>query len=45
VALPPKLAAEMHRVIRSARIVLVAGRVERGRWYRSLLVGGQQPFA
>jgi hypothetical protein len=37
VAFPPRLAAEMHRVIRGARVVLVAGRVERVRWYRSRL--------
>jgi DNA polymerase III alpha subunit len=37
VALPPKLAAEMHRVICSARAVAVAGRVERVLWYRSVL--------
>jgi error-prone DNA polymerase len=37
IALPPKVAAEMYRVIRSARVVAVAGRVERVRWYRSLL--------
>jgi hypothetical protein len=27
----------MHRVIQNARVVAVAGRVERVRWYRSLL--------
>jgi error-prone DNA polymerase len=37
VALPPRLADQMHRVIRDSRIVLVAGRVERVRWYRSVL--------
>lgn len=37
VALPPRLAERLHRVIRSARVVSVAGRVERVRWYRSLL--------
>jgi error-prone DNA polymerase len=37
VALPPHLAEQMHRVIRSARVVAVAGHVERVRWYRSLL--------
>jgi error-prone DNA polymerase len=37
VALPPRLAAEMHRVIRGSRAVVVSGRVERVRWYRSLL--------
>ena len=36
VALPPKLAAEMHRLLRGARVVAVAGRVESVRWYRSL---------
>jgi error-prone DNA polymerase len=37
IALPPWLAEQMHRVIRDARVVAVAGRVERVRWYRSLL--------
>lgn len=37
VALPPAIAAELHRVIRSARVVAVRGRVERIRWYRSVL--------
>ncbi|MGZ3676952.1 MAG: DNA polymerase III subunit alpha [Ktedonobacterales bacterium] len=37
VALPPQIAMELHRLIRSARIVAVVGRVERVRWYRSLL--------
>jgi error-prone DNA polymerase len=37
VALPPRLAEQMHRIIRNARVVAVAGRVERVRWYRSLL--------
>lgn len=36
VALPPRLAARMHRVLRDARIVVVTGRVERVRWYRSV---------
>ena len=40
VALPPRLAAELHRVIRNARVVIVTGRVERVRWYRSLLATG-----
>jgi error-prone DNA polymerase len=37
VALPPRLAAEMHRRVRDARVLVAAGRVERVRWYRSLL--------
>lgn len=37
VALPPRLAEQMHRVIRDARVVAVTGRVERVRWYCSLL--------
>jgi error-prone DNA polymerase len=37
VALPPRLAEQMHRVIRDARVVAVAGRVERVHWYCSLL--------
>jgi error-prone DNA polymerase len=36
-ALPPRLAQGMHRVIRSSRVLCVAGRVERVDWYRSLL--------
>jgi error-prone DNA polymerase len=37
IALPPRLAAEMHRVIRGARVVVVTGRLERVRWYHSVL--------
>jgi len=37
VALPPQLAAQLHRLLRDARVVVVMGRVERVRWYRSLL--------
>jgi error-prone DNA polymerase len=37
VALPPKLAVQMHRVIRTSRVVVVSGRLERVRWYHSVL--------
>jgi hypothetical protein len=37
VAVPPHLAVQMYRRIRMARVVAVAGRVERIRWYRSML--------
>jgi error-prone DNA polymerase len=37
VAVPPPLAGELYRRIRRARVVLITGRVERVRWYRSLL--------
>lgn len=37
VAVPPKLAAEMYRVVRDARVIIAIGRVESVRWYRSLL--------
>jgi error-prone DNA polymerase len=37
VAVPPQLAEQMYRRIRQARVVAVAGRLERVRWYRSLL--------
>jgi DNA polymerase III alpha subunit len=37
VAVPPQLAEQMYRRIRQARVVAVAGRVERVHWYRSLL--------
>src|SRR5262249_10307307 len=37
VAVPPFLAEQMYRRIRQARVVAVAGRVERIHWYRSLL--------
>ncbi|HEX9039050.1 MAG TPA: DNA polymerase III subunit alpha [Ktedonobacterales bacterium] len=37
VACPPKLAAELHATVRNARALIVTGRVERVRWYRSLL--------
>jgi error-prone DNA polymerase len=37
VALPPQLAAELQRTIRDARYLVVVGRLERVRWYRSVL--------
>jgi DNA polymerase III alpha subunit len=37
VAVPPQLAEQIYRRIRQARVVAVAGRVERIRWYRSML--------
>ncbi|HEX8777488.1 MAG TPA: OB-fold nucleic acid binding domain-containing protein [Rhodanobacter sp.] len=37
VALPPQVAANIHRVLREARVVQVLGRVERVGWYRALL--------
>jgi error-prone DNA polymerase len=37
VACPPNLAAELHGIVRTARVVIATGRVERVRWYRSLL--------
>jgi error-prone DNA polymerase len=37
VAVPPQLAEQMYQRIRQARVVAVAGRVERIRWYRSML--------
>jgi error-prone DNA polymerase len=37
IAVPPQLAEQMYRRIRQARVVAVAGRVERIRWYRSML--------
>jgi error-prone DNA polymerase len=37
VAVPPQLAEQMYRRIRHARVVAIAGRVERVEWYRSLL--------
>jgi len=37
IALPPQFAAELHRVIRRAPVVVVTGRVECVRWYRSML--------
>ncbi|HEX8982007.1 MAG TPA: DNA polymerase III subunit alpha [Ktedonobacterales bacterium] len=37
VALPPRLATEMHALARSGEPLIVTGRVERVRWYRSLL--------
>ena len=45
IALPPTLAAEMHRRLRGARAVTVAGRVEQVRWYRSLLAFDLQAIA
>jgi len=47
VALPPRLATHLRRVIVASRVVVVAGRVERVRWYRSLLAvdirGDEEP--
>jgi error-prone DNA polymerase len=37
VAVPPQLAEQMYRRIRQARVLVVAGRVERISWYHSLL--------
>jgi hypothetical protein len=37
VAVPPRLATQLHGVLRDARVVVVMGRVERVRWYRSVL--------
>jgi error-prone DNA polymerase len=37
IAMPPRLAAELHRRLRDAREIVITGRVERVRWYRSLL--------
>jgi hypothetical protein len=44
VALPPQLAAQMYRVIRGARALVITGRVEHVRWYRSLLACDLQPI-
>jgi error-prone DNA polymerase len=45
VAVPPPLAEQMYRRIRQARVVAVAGRVERVSWYRSLLAKDLQEFS
>jgi error-prone DNA polymerase len=45
VAVPPQLAEQMYRRIRQARVVAVAGRVERVNWYRSLLAMNLQEFS
>jgi error-prone DNA polymerase len=45
VALPPRLAAQMHRIIRDAREVVVVGHVERVRWYRALLATDLQALS
>ncbi|MGO8948444.1 MAG: DNA polymerase III subunit alpha [Ktedonobacterales bacterium] len=37
VALPPQLASQMHRLVHHVQVVVMIGRVERVRWYRSLL--------
>ncbi|HEX8995172.1 MAG TPA: DNA polymerase III subunit alpha [Ktedonobacterales bacterium] len=37
VAMPPPLAAQLHALARGGRPLVVTGRVERVRWYRSLL--------
>lgn len=40
IAFPPRLASQLYRVIRSARVIAVTGRVEQVRWYRSVLAYG-----
>jgi error-prone DNA polymerase len=35
-ALSPRLAAELRRILRDARYLIAVGRLERVRWYRSL---------
>jgi error-prone DNA polymerase len=45
VAVPPRLADDLYRRLRDARAVVVAGRVERVHWYRSLLAHDLQPIA
>jgi error-prone DNA polymerase len=45
VAVPPQLAVQMYRRIRQARVVAVAGRLERIRWYRSMLAMDLREFS
>jgi error-prone DNA polymerase len=45
VAVPPQLAEQMYRRIRQAKVVIVAGRVERISWYRSMLAMDLREFA
>jgi error-prone DNA polymerase len=45
IAVPPQLAEQMYRRIRQARVVAVAGRVERVHWYRSLLALDLREFS
>ncbi len=42
IAFPPQLAIELHRRLRDAREIVVTGRVEHVRWYRSLLASDLQ---
>ncbi|HEX8732307.1 MAG TPA: hypothetical protein VF725_09650, partial [Ktedonobacterales bacterium] len=44
VALPPRLAERMHALTRGGRPLVALGRVERVRWYRSLLVQDVYPL-
>jgi error-prone DNA polymerase len=45
IAVPPQLAVQMYQRIRQARVVTVAGRVERIRWYRSMLAMDLHEFS
>ena len=44
VAVPPRLAESLHRVLRHSREVLVLGRMERIRWYQSMLACDVRPL-
>ena len=44
VAVPPRLAEHLHRLVRSTREVIVLGRVERIRWYQSVLASELRPL-
>ncbi len=44
VALPPRLTQDLHQTIHQAHVVVVSGRVERVRWYRSLLAVDLHPL-
>jgi error-prone DNA polymerase len=44
VAVPPRLALQLHRLVRETQEVIVRGRVERIRWYRSVLALDLRPL-
>jgi error-prone DNA polymerase len=44
VAVPPRLALQLHRLVRETQEMIVRGRVERIRWYRSVLAFDLHPL-
>ena len=44
IAVPPRLADQLHRLVHETREIVVRGRMERVRWYRSVLAYDLQPL-